>query len=203
MVNKKNWLEGFVSDYKGTIIEVLSKNNNGKIREVARRAPGVRAIVVTKDNKFIITREYREYLEKEIDYRLPGGKVVDTLSEYHGLLARNHLASHIRYAVNKELEEETGIRAKSVEKFTVSNSGGTIDWDLHYFEMKDLSFGESRPEDDEKIEVLQLTVKETVDIIVLKQMSEDRSRIILMDYLLQHYPMEVTERIQELNTNDA
>ena len=203
-MNNENWLKDFVSDYKGQIIEVLSKRTtNGKPREVARRAPGVRAIAVTKDNKFIITREYREYLKKQLDYRLPGGKVVDTLSEYHGLLARNHLANHIRYAVNKELTEETGITAKSVTKFAVSNSGGTIDWDLHYFEMKDLSFGEARPEDDEKIEVLQLTVKETIDIVVLKQMSEDRSRMILMDYLLEHYPMEVIERIKELNTNDS
>lgn len=202
-MNKKNWLSGFVSVFKGTIIEVLQKTSNSKTREVARRAPGVRIIAITNDNEFIISREHREYLEKEIDDRLPGGKVVDTLFEYHALIAKGNFTADIEAAAKRELLEETGIAAKTVKLFAVSNSGGTIDWDLYYFVMTDLSFGEARPEDDEKIEVLKLSLKDTIDLVLFKSMSEDRSRMILLDYLLEHHPVEVSDRIIEINTNDA
>jgi len=48
--------------------------------ETARRAPGVRLIIV-RDGQMLITREFRNELD-DYDYRLPGGKVFDTLDEY-------------------------------------------------------------------------------------------------------------------------
>jgi 8-oxo-dGTP pyrophosphatase MutT (NUDIX family) len=204
IMNMKNRLHDFVSIYKGIIIEVLIKGaSNEKSKEVARCSPGVRAITITDDNKFIITRKRREYLGKEIDYRLPGGNVVDTLLEYHKMIESKHLMSYIRFAVSKELTEETGIKAKSVTPYAVSNSGRIIDWDIHYFEMKDLLFSKACPGDDDETEVLQLSVRDTIDIVLLKQMSEDRSRIILLDYLWEHYPMEVVQRITELKKNNS
>lgn len=198
-MNKKDWLKDFVSRFKGEIIEILYKPSAKKPREVARRAPGVRIIAMTNDKKFIISRERREYLEEEIDFRLPGGKVVDSLKEYHALLGRNALAEAIVNAAKKELIEETGITARSIRQYQVSNSGGTIDWDLYYFEMKELSFGEATPEDGEEITVLELTVSEVIDLILSKQMSEDRSRMILLDYLIEHFPIELSKRIAVLH----
>ena len=48
--------------------------------EKARRAPGVRLLIIKK-NKILITKEYRDEIG-EFDYRLPGGKVFDKLEEY-------------------------------------------------------------------------------------------------------------------------
>lgn len=204
-MNSKNWLEGFVSNFKGNIIEVLSKKSSGgKIREVARRAPGVRIIAITKDKKFIVSSEHREYLEKEIDIRLPGGKVVDTLAEYHELIDKGTLEAAILEAAKKELLEETGITANSWQLFRVSTSGGTIGWDLHYFVAQDLSFGESRPEEDETIAVIKLPLKETIALALSgNRMSEDRSRMALLDCLLLYHPMDVADFIIEDNTNDS
>jgi DNA-binding NarL/FixJ family response regulator len=55
-----------------------------KMFEFARRAPGVRMIISAQDGsgKILLTREYRPSLER-YDYRLPGGKVFDSLQELH------------------------------------------------------------------------------------------------------------------------
>ena len=199
MNNKKDWLRGFVSVFKGDIIEILRKPSMKNRREIARRSPGVRIIAITEKNEFIISQEYREYLEKEIDNRLPGGKVVDKLKEYLTILSAGTLKHQIELAARKELSEETGITADTIELFCVSTSGGTIDWDLYYYIAKGLTFGTPKPEEDEKIEVLTLSLIDTIDLVLLKQMSEDRSRMVLLDYLLQEHPIEVAERIKQLN----
>lgn len=57
--------------------------------EKARRAPGVRLIIV-KEDKILLTREYRDEI-KSFDYRLPGGKVFDKLSDYQKHQSENLL----------------------------------------------------------------------------------------------------------------
>ena len=48
--------------------------------EVAKRAPWVRLIIINKDNKILLSKEYRTELE-EFDYRLPWWKVFDSKEE--------------------------------------------------------------------------------------------------------------------------
>ncbi len=51
-----------------------------KTFETARRAPGVR-LIFERDGKILLSREYRREIAS-YDYRLPGGKVFDTLTEF-------------------------------------------------------------------------------------------------------------------------
>ncbi|MEI6117757.1 MAG: hypothetical protein WCP92_00380 [bacterium] len=51
------------------------------LREIAKRSPGVRLIICDGD-KILITNEFRKEVNTD-DYRLPGGKVFDTLKEYN------------------------------------------------------------------------------------------------------------------------
>jgi ADP-ribose pyrophosphatase len=205
MENDKDWLKDFVSVYKGNIIEVLSKKTlNGKPREVARRSPGIRIIAITNENKFIFSSEHREYLERKTDIRLPGGKVVDTLVEYHELLGKGNLKDAVFEAAKRELQEETGITAQTWELFKVSTSGGTIGWDLYYLIAKDLTFGEQRPEDDEKIEVKQFSLSEAINATLSETvMSEDRSRMALLEYFLVEHPMEIISHIARTHAESS
>lgn len=59
-----------------------------KVFEFARRSPGTRLIILNDKHEILITKEYRSELEK-FDYRLPGGKVFDTLVEYNDALKLN------------------------------------------------------------------------------------------------------------------
>ena len=56
-------------------------NNQKKIikRKMVRRPPGVRALILNKNDnqKILLSKEFRYELDKW-DYRLPGGKVFDT-----------------------------------------------------------------------------------------------------------------------------
>lgn len=67
--------------YRGRIIEVVEEKYGTRTFEIARRSPGVRALIV-RDGKILLSREYRTEVD-EYDFRLPGGKVFDTLSEYN------------------------------------------------------------------------------------------------------------------------
>ena len=60
---------------------------DGRVFELARRAPGVRLIICDRQNKTILlTKEFRQELDGW-DYRLPGGKVFDSLDEYEAFRA--------------------------------------------------------------------------------------------------------------------
>jgi hypothetical protein len=69
--------------YRGKIFEIVQTTQpDGRVFEKAVRAPGVRLIIANKPSrKLLLTREFRSELN-DWDYRLPGGKVFDTLDEY-------------------------------------------------------------------------------------------------------------------------
>ena len=78
--------------FQGKMIEVVHETiiaPNGKeiTLERGRRAPGVRLIIKTPDGKFLISKEER--LKTGTDYRLPGGRVFDSLVEYNDFLSTN------------------------------------------------------------------------------------------------------------------
>ncbi|OGE43864.1 hypothetical protein A3B45_02430 [Candidatus Daviesbacteria bacterium RIFCSPLOWO2_01_FULL_39_12] len=78
--------------FKGKLIEIVEqKMKAGDYEftlETAKRPPGTRLIIVSPDKKILLTKEYRpEY--KEWDFRLPGGKVIDSLDKYNKLLKNN------------------------------------------------------------------------------------------------------------------
>ncbi|MEI8091899.1 MAG: hypothetical protein WCG98_06930 [bacterium] len=52
----------------------------------------------------MLTKEFRKELD-DFDYRLPGGKVFDTLNEYNE--HRDDIANYALTAVKRECEEET------------------------------------------------------------------------------------------------
>ena len=76
--------------FQGKIFEIVNQpmNLGGKIVqfEIARRSPGIRLLIVDK-NKILLAKEFR-HEQKEWDYRLPGGKVFDTLGEYNTALGK-------------------------------------------------------------------------------------------------------------------
>ncbi|HVY36091.1 MAG TPA: NUDIX domain-containing protein [Candidatus Paceibacterota bacterium] len=192
-------LKNFVSIFKGMIFQILQKKNDGKTFEIARRSPGVRMLVITPDKKLILTRERRLECNNQPDYRLPGGKVADTLDEYLDSYDRGVLAERILSALQKELREETGIIVESVndiELIHTSLCGGTVHWYLYYFLIKNFSRQSPEPEQGEEIEVLELPIKEVVELLLLGRMSEDRSRAVLYTYLLKNYPKEFIAAIK-------
>jgi 8-oxo-dGTP pyrophosphatase MutT (NUDIX family) len=114
--------------FAGILGEVIHvEQPDGRIFERWRRPPGTRLVIVSPDNKILITREHRRETGG-IDLRLPGGKVCDDLESYHKLLAgEEDLTEAARNAATKEALEETGLIVKESQLITKAVDGATVD----------------------------------------------------------------------------
>lgn len=177
--------------YQGKIIEVAQKtvDINGKkiVFEYARRSPGVRLLINTPKGDLLLTKEKRiEHIH--IDFRLPGGKVFDTLTEYNAFLKTGKdIIEVAKKAAIKEAKEEVGIDIESedISYFATSVCGATVIWDLFYFVVnKYKKLGNQELEDGENIESIELSKEEARKLCVSGEMKEERSAAILLRYLL-------------------
>lgn len=79
-----------VSLYNNGIFEFLNIEEEFTIdndiktikRKLVRRPPGVRAIIINENNQILLSKEFR-YELNTFDYRLPGGKVFDSIKKQY------------------------------------------------------------------------------------------------------------------------
>lgn len=175
--------------YRGKIIEVVEQTMAVGGREIvyesARRAPGARLIIVSPEPAILLTREYRAELQAW-DYRLPGGKVFDTLAEYRAHLAAGaDLAHRAADAAYREAVEEAGIAPHGLTLYRVSTCGATVTWDLYYFVVRAFSpvAAGQRLEPGEHIEPVWVTPDQAWELCLSGKMQEDRSVAVLLQFL--------------------
>lgn len=169
--------------YHGKIIEVVEKTHDGRVFEIARRSPGVRALIV-KDNKMLLSREFRTETNN-YDFRLPGGKVFDKLNDYNKFSDKN-LLPFAQDAVIKEVYEEVGLIARSPKLIKVSKAGATIEWDLYYFEINDFKTDKQHLEDGEDITFEWYSFDEVLRLCQENMVQEDRSVGVILNYLIKN-----------------
>jgi ADP-ribose pyrophosphatase len=174
---------------RGKLFELVHVTQpDGRVFEVARRAPGVRTIIADKENrKLLLTREFRRELGGW-DYRLPGGKVYDTLDEYEA--ARKSGQDMEAAALSKakgESEEEAGIRLKDAKVLRKSTLGATVEWDLWVVEATEWEEAEGQKlEAGEQIETGNWYDYHKVEEMILGgQMQEERIALVLLQWLHQ------------------
>lgn len=172
--------------YRGKIIEVVQKEveHNGKVQifEFARRSPGTRLIIPGGD-KILLSKEFRHELNG-YDYRLPGGKVYDTLDAYNSALKQNiDICESAKIAAIKEAREEVGIMATDISFFHKSICGATVTWDLFYFVVNTFDKVSQELEDGEDIESELIDRNEVRKMCLNGAISEERSALVLMRYL--------------------
>ena len=173
---------------KGRLFELVqTEQADGRIFEVARRAPGVRLIIADQDaGKVLLTKEFRQEFA-EWDYRLPGGKVFDSLDEYGAFrtLDSNILPIAERKAMDESIEE-AGIQINKLSVFKKSTLGATVEWDLFVFESKDWQHHEAgqQLESGERIEANNwFTYDEAEAMILAGDMKEERVALILLQWI--------------------
>jgi ADP-ribose pyrophosphatase len=172
--------------YKGKIIEVIEKEveQAGKklTFEYARRSPGVR-LIIPKAGKILVSKEFRHEVGG-YDYRLPGGKVFDTLEEYnHALEANADLLEAAKAAGIREAREEVGIEATKLSFFHTSICGATVIWDLHYFLVEAFDEAEQDLGEGEDISFEFLDKEKVRSMCLDGSISEERSALTLLRYL--------------------
>lgn len=173
--------------FSGRIGEIIhTEQPDGRVFERYRRPRGTRIIIVSPDNKILITKEHR-HESGGIDLRLPGGKVRDSVQEYHDLLTSGQdITDAAREAATKEAAEETGFKVQNLQLITKANAGATVEWDLYYFVTRDfeaLKDGQQL-EHGEDIQVEWMTPAEIREAIASGQMQEWRSVGVLLGLVL-------------------
>lgn len=176
--------------YKGKLFEVVSEpvEIDGKMFtfEKVRRSPGVRLIIGDRQGNILLTREFRRELS-EFDYRLPGGKVFDSLDEFNEFKqSKGNIIEKAKQAAFKEAKEETGFAPDALEHHSTSKLGATVEWDLHYFvaSVNRSQQGVQELETGENIEVVWFTEEEVKKLILeSNKFSEERSVATLMRFL--------------------
>lgn len=175
--------------FKGRLFEIVHQEQpDGRSFEIARRAPGVRLIIADKEQqKILLTREFRQELQ-EWDYRLPGGKVFDSLEEFEAFRASNGdiLEAATRKA-KAEGREEAGVVIEEVELVKKSTLGATVEWDLYVFEVTRWHYdGNQALEDGEQIETGNwFTYEEAEKMIIGGEMQEERIALALLQWIRQ------------------
>lgn len=172
--------------HQGKIIEVVQKeveqNGETKIFEFARRSPGTRLIIV-KGDSILLTREYR-HETGGYDYRLPGGKVFDTLKEYNQALQSNeNIDVAAKYAAIKEAKEEAGIDVIDISFFHRSICGATVVWDLYYFIVNSFNEVSQELEEGEDITTEFINRSEVKEMCLNGTVGEERSALVLLRFL--------------------
>lgn len=172
--------------HQGSIIEVVQKeveqNGKAKVFEFARRSPGTR-LIISKDGKMLLTKEFRHELDG-YDYRLPGGKVYDTLDEYNSALVSGaDIAEAAKRAALKEAKEEVGVEASTAIFLHKSVCGATVVWDLFYFVITEFTQTAQELEDGEDITAEWYTPEQVRSMCMSGEVSEERSALVLLRYL--------------------
>lgn len=177
--------------YQGKMLEIVNQNMTSGDKTItfewARRAPGTRLIIVDLQKQTIrLTKEHRYELDAD-DYRLPGGKVFDTLEEYNAFLENGK--DVIEPATEKargEALEESGVKIDSLAHFHTSICGTTVQWDLLYFVSTEWSIAEQSLETGETSVPVDIPLAEAAKMAIDGRISEERSALILLKWLGQH-----------------
>ncbi|MFZ2556039.1 MAG: NUDIX domain-containing protein [Minisyncoccia bacterium] len=173
--------------FQGKMIEVVEQPMRiGEKRvtfEFARRAPGTRIIIPLHDGNILLTKEYRPSL-KSYDFRVPGGKVFDSLYEYNTFLKSGiDITEATMQGAIKEAKEEAGISIEKMELFAISKAGASVEWDLYYFVVTAYTEGAQAPEEHEDISLAPTPREEVKAMCLDGRIQEDRSALMLLRYL--------------------
>jgi len=175
--------------FKGKLIEVVHQEMevDGKefTIEFARRTPGTRLIIVSPDNKILLTEEYRTDLQ-DWDIKLPGGKVVDSLKEHEKILqTKEGMLEKAIAGAKKEALEEAGLEVEEIKLYTISHCGVTMIWDLYYFivtKYREHPDGQ-KLELGENIKLKWVSFEQAKSMCLDGSIREDRSATILLRFL--------------------
>ncbi|WP_397376218.1 NUDIX hydrolase [Paenibacillus sp. sptzw28] len=146
-------------------------------REIVRH-PGAAAVLALIDGNMLVVEQYRKPMEK-FQIEIPAGKLdagEDPMS-----------------AAARELEEETGYRAGKLRPISAFyTSPGFADEKLYLYMAEDLERGESRPDEDEFLEVQAISFEQAQQYIREERISD--AKTILAVYAWHIY--RLTGQIQ-------
>ena len=125
-------------------------------------------VLAVEDEFVYLVGQYRYALEK-YSWEIPEGGCAAGEEPLH--------------AAQRELEEETGLRALNWRKLGESYLSNSVSDELAvWFVATELQQGERRPEGTEKLEVRRVTFKEALHMVMSGEISDAVSQLAIMQY---------------------
>ena len=135
-------------------------------REVVRQSGSVAALPVLADGRIVLVRQYR-YAVDDFVWELPAG--------------RRDEGETPEVGARRELEEEVGLRAGSLEPLVVFwTTPGFCDEVMHLFRATALEAVPARPEADERIEQASFTLDEAMAMLRRGEIREGKTLVALL-----------------------
>lgn len=152
--------------YQGKVIDVrkddVEISTGAKSMRIVVEHPGGVVIVAQKDkNTVLMVKQYR-YPIKAVDLELPAGKLEKGENPF--------------LAAQRELEEETGYKAKSWHDLGyIYTTPGFCDEKLYLYYATDLEFVGEHPDDGEIIQCFEFTIDEVFDKIKVGEINDSKT----------------------------
>jgi len=165
-LSTKKIYDGKVVSLKVDIVEV----SEGKtaVREIVNHCGAVCAVGITRDKKLVLVKQFRKSIEKEI-IEIPAGK-----------LEPGEIPAE---AIVREFKEETGYDIENLKYMTYfyttpgfSNEVG------HIYFLDATDKGNTNFDEDEDIEIIELSLKETKEMIYKKEIVDAKTILGVMMY---------------------
>lgn len=137
---------------------VVLPNGEKGVFEAVYRSPSVTVIPIDDKGRLLMNQEYRPNYKKRV-WRFPGGTIERGESP--------------KQAAQRELQEETGFRAKNFSLFYKSSISQTIEWERFVFLAEGLAPSKLQNDDTEDIQISFITIAEAVSLIHQKEINHD------------------------------
>ena len=137
-------------------------------RELVEHPGGVGIVAITDKDEIILVEQYRKPLDKAI-YEIPAGKLDP--------------GEHHRTCGIRELEEETGLSAKVFDYMGfIYPSPGFTDEVTHVYLAKELTQGETHPDDDEFLDVKKVPFDTALKMVMDGEINDAKSVFGILKY---------------------
>ena len=136
------------------------------VREVVRHRGSVAALPVHDDGRVVLIRQYRYAVGQDV-WEIPAGRLDPGETPAEG--------------ARRELEEEVGLRASRLEPMSVFyTTPGFCDEVIHLFRATGLEAVPARPEEDERIEPVLLSLDEARAMVARGEVREGKTLVALL-----------------------
>ncbi len=158
--------------YRGKILnlrvdDVRLSNGAAAKREYVEHRGGA-AVLAVKDGEAYFVRQYR-YAYRESLIEIPAGKL--------------EAGEDPMRAAARELEEETGLKAKSITPFgVIYPSPGYTNEKLYIFLATDLEEGQAHPDEDEFLRCIKMPIDSALKMIDSGEMTDAKTCYALLRY---------------------
>lgn len=168
--NKTSIYEGKIIDLE--VHDVELPNGETSSREIVLHNGAVAVCALTPDNKIVLVEQFRKPLDDTM-LEIPAGKL--------------EIGEEREEAAMRELEEETGYKAKSLQLITdMYGSPGFTNEKISIYLATELLPGETHLDEDEFIEIHELSINEAQEKLTNNEIN-DAKTIIAIQYLLLNY----------------